>query len=211
MRILILVLSYDDSGLYTEFYKTQKQTWDSLHVEGVDTYYYFGNSDDKKIDGNNIFLGVRESLMNCAYKTIDAFDLVKDFDFDFIFRTNSSSYVDKKLLKKYVENKSNQNFYSGIIGNHMGIPFCSGSGYFLSKDLVKLIINNKSEINHNLIDDVAFGNFLKNKNIEFKQSERFDVINNDYIPMDYFHYRLKTSNRQNDIKNMELIFLNKCK
>lgn len=211
MKILILVLSYNDSGIYTEFYKTQKQTWDSLRVDGVDTYYYFGNSDEEKIDGNNIFLGVRESLMNCTHKTIDVFNLVKDFDFDFIFRTNSSSYVDKELLKKYLENKPNVNFYSGIIGNHMGIPFCSGSGYFLSKDLVTLILNNKTEINHTLIDDVAFGNFLKDKNVEFKQSERFDVINNDSIPMNYFHYRLKTSNRQNDIKNMELIFLNKCK
>ena len=67
MKILILVLSYDDSGIYTEFYKTQKQTWDSLPVEGVDTYYYFGNNNENIIVGNNIFTEVPESLINCGF------------------------------------------------------------------------------------------------------------------------------------------------
>ena len=30
MKILILVLSYDDSNVYTKFYEAQKKTWEEI-------------------------------------------------------------------------------------------------------------------------------------------------------------------------------------
>lgn len=212
MKILILVLSYDDSGIYTEFYKTQKQTWDSLHVDEVETYYYFGNNLQNQLIGNNIYTDVTESLINCGKKSIEAFKIVLDMDFDFVFRTNSSSYVDKLLLKKHLENKPRNNFYSGVVGNHFGIPFCSGSGFVLTKDLVQLLVENESNLNFDLIDDVCFGEFISSKNIPLIDSHRFDIIQNvQDIDLGFFHYRLKTKNRFYDINNMKLIYNKKIK
>jgi hypothetical protein len=110
---------------------------------------------------------------------------LRDFDFDYIFRTNSSSYVDKKLLKEYLKDKPRNNFYSAIIGNHNGISFGSGCGYFLSRDLVHFLIDHKNELDLTLIDDVSVGKLLSKYNIELVNSSRFDVINhNDSIPID---------------------------
>jgi len=212
MRILILVLSYDDSGIYTEFYKTQKQTWDSVNVDGVETYYYFGDNNENIIVGNNILTDVPESLINCGNKSIEAFKLISNMDFDFILRTNSSSYIDKNLLKLHLENKPKNNFYSGILGNHFGIPFCSGSGFIISKDLVHLLIDNEEKLDFSLIDDVCFGEFLSSNGIPLINSYRFDLTHNtNEIDEGFFHYRLKTNNRINDINNMILIHKKKLK
>jgi hypothetical protein len=210
MKILILVLSYNDGELYTNFYNSQKETWDSLSEDNIKTYYYFGNSDENYIDGDNIYLKVENSLKNCGILTIEVFKMIFNLEFDYIFRTNSSSYIDKKILKEFLKDKAKEKFYCGIIGQHNSLIFCSGSGYFLSKDLVELLINNSHEINHNYIDDVAFGEFLTSKKINLVQSERFDVLNESNIPTNFFHYRLKTVNRFDDIKNMKVIFSKKC-
>jgi len=212
MKILILVLSFDDCSIYTDFYKTQKDTWDSIVVDGVETYYYFGNNTKNHLVGNNIYTNVTESLMNCGNKSIEAFKIIVDMDFDFVFRTNSSSYIDKLLLKKHLENKPKNNFYSGVIGDHFGIQFCSGSGFVLSKDLVQLLIQNENSLNFNLIDDVCFGQFLSSKNISLINSYRFDITQEvREIDLNFFHYRLKTKDRQKDINNMKLIHNKKLK
>ena len=88
-----------------------------------------------------------------------------------------------------------------MIGYHDGINFASGSGYIISRDVFDLILENKDKWNHNYIDDVSLGLLLKNFKITPAESVRFDVTNDD-IPSNYFHYRLKTNNRQDDIKNM---------
>jgi hypothetical protein len=202
MKILILVLSFNDNAIYSKFYKTQKETWDSEKIDGVETFYYFGNSNKNEIIGNDIFVDVNESIHNYGYKTINTFELINDLEFDYVFRTNSSSYVDKKMLLEYVETKPKENYYSGMIGNYDGINFASGSGYFISKDLIKLVLNQKDNWNHLLIDDVAIAKILFDNNINPYLNERFDVINEIEIPVNFFHYRLKNKNRDFDVETM---------
>lgn len=206
MKILILVLSYNDNSIYTDFYNTQKETWDSIKIEGIDTYYYFGNHNNDIIVDNEILVNIPEG--NYTEKMIKAFEMIKDFNFDYIFRTNSSSYVDKELLLKYIKNKPKENFYSGFIGNYNNIYFASGSGFFLSRDLFDIIIKNKEKIDIYLLDDVSIGKFLTDRGFEIFNSERLDILDNifDKTDLNYFHYRLKTFDRRNDINNMKKIF-----
>jgi hypothetical protein len=206
MKILILVLSLWNDDIYREFYYAQKETWDSIEEENVDTFYYFGNSDIDVIKDDKIFLTVDESLYNCGLKTLKCFDLVKSMEFDYIFRTNSSSYVDKQLLKEWLKNKPRNNFYSGIIGTHENINFASGSGYILSRDVFNTIIENQDMWEHDkYIDDVSLSLLLQKFNIPITNSERYDVID-DNIPINFFHYRLMTpTNRLIDIENMKKI------
>jgi hypothetical protein len=213
MNILILVLSVDDQNFYTNLYKKQKDTWDSEIVDGVKTMYYFGNAEDNFIIKENIYINIKEELTLCGYKTLKAFELIKNLEFDYIFRTNSSSYVDKKLLLEFIKDKPKKNFYSGVIGNYNGLSFASGSGYFLSKDLLNYILENKSQWNHQLIDDVAVGIMMLQKNIKIFPGKRFDLTNEFYenlfhIDPYYYHYRCKMqSNRLIDIENMEKIHI----
>lgn len=206
MKILILVLSYDDKNIYTNFYETQKSTWDSVEIPNIETFYFFGNSDKNFITGNTIFTTTEESLENCGKKTLHAFEMIYNFEFDYLFRTNSSSYIDKLNLLSFVATQPNTNFYCGIIGNHNGINFCSGSGYFLSRDVFDLTMKHKDEWDHQFIDDVSLGKLLTSKGINLKNAKRVDLLSNNLninnIPIDYYHYRLKTNDRYLDAKNM---------
>ena len=56
MKILIIVLSHNDNGTYSKFYEAQKNTWDSITVEGVETYYLFGNHNTDEIVDKNILV-----------------------------------------------------------------------------------------------------------------------------------------------------------
>ena len=78
MKILIIVLSHNDSDIYSEFYKSQKETWDSVNVPDVETLYLFGNHSCDEIVGDKIMVDVPEVvkdnlIINCGYKTIKSF------------------------------------------------------------------------------------------------------------------------------------------
>jgi hypothetical protein len=207
MKILIVVLSHLDGGIYTKFFETQNESWNSIEVEGVDTFFMVGNNNEDTIDGNLIKTNVRESLYNCGHKTIKAFELLRNYEYDYIFRTNSSSYVDKQMLKDFLQDKPRTNFYSGVIGNHHGILFASGSGFIVSKNVVDLVLLKKEYWEHRFIDDVALGLLLRNLRINPALAPRYDVETvNEKTPMNYYHYRIKTFNRDNDCQFMKSIF-----
>jgi hypothetical protein len=207
MKILIVVLSYLDGGIYTKFFESQNESWNSIEVEGVDTFFLVGNNIEDTIDGNLIKTNVRESLYHCGYKTIKAFELLKDYEYDYIFRTNSSSYVDKQMLKDYLQDKPRTNFYSGVIGNQYGIDFASGSGFIVSKNVVDLVLLKKEYWEHRLIDDVALALLLRSLRINPVLAPRFNIETvNENTPMNHYHYRIKTLNRETDCQYMKSIF-----
>jgi len=230
MKILILVLSVSDSGgVYDSFYKSQKETWNAEDVDNIDTYYIYGGDRCEIID-KNIFTGIEEVLfsepggyfrspLSAGLKTIKALEMLNDIgiEYDFVFRTNLSSYIDKKILYKHLLDKSKKEYYSGFIGkecrNIFGhkineIEYASGSGIILSKDFSDFLIEKKYEIdNESLIDDVAFGQVFNKNGIYPIFLNRIDILNKSIdmksdIDFEYFFYRLRSNNRDLDIKNM---------
>jgi len=144
------------------------------------------------------YLGIRK-------KTLLAFDAIKHYDFDYIFRTNSCSYIDKINLCKFLENKPLDNFYCGVRGVYQNIEFISGAGYILSKNLLENIIESNHLFDDSYIDDVSLSILLKRKKVKFDfTGKRIDITNT--IPDDIFHnyhYRFNTGgNRENDFNNM---------
>lgn len=208
MKIIILVLSINVDPWKTIEVEGVRKTWASKEIEDVKILYYYGGSLINSLDGDKIFLSEPEGLMNIGYKTISAFNFIfKNFDFDILFRTNVSSYIDIELLKIFVNSVYHKNFFCGPIGNYFSLKFASGSGYFLSKDLVEKVLRIKDKWNHNLIDDVALSQLLATENIFPIPGRRYDIVNNDNIPLDYYHYRCKdiNGNRGNDIIRMHQI------
>jgi hypothetical protein len=215
MKVLILVLSMNDGKHYSEFFETQKKTWDSIDVDGFRTFYYFGNCLENKIVDNEIYLVVKEDLYNTSKKFIESLKMIKDFDFDYIVRTNSSSYIDKFKIEEFLKNKPNEKFISGIIGRHESVNFVSGACFFMSKDIVNFILENEKDIDLNIIDDLSLGYFFQKHNIQItnKDVTRFwadkeHIIKTHKISMEYFHYRIFTGSnteRYNDIEIMKLI------
>ena len=168
------------------------------------------------VDFNNseIITSVPDLYSFIGAKTLDAFDIsIQEFEFDYIYRTNVSSYLDLIRLQKFVEDKPTNDFYAGLIGNHQGINFASGSGYFISRDLVIRVLQNRDLWDHNLVDDVSLGKLLTQEfNVGIKKVERADIESSDFNlkrvidnPLNVFHYRCKAENPNTTIQIMNTL------
>lgn len=136
MKVLIMVLSGADP-LYRKLMLGQQQTWDSINVKGVETIYYYGGA--AKTYHN---FGCTEIVCACPdiynmmhWKFKMALDHIWELDFDFIFRTNSSTYVRKEKIYEFLKDKPKEKYYAGVDGG----GYASGTGAILSRDCAKII------------------------------------------------------------------------
>lgn len=120
VNVLILVLSSRVSP-YHELNDGQRMTWDSVSVDGVRTEYYFCETWDT-------YTPYRAAL-----------DEALSTDWTHLFRTNASSYVDKKSLVSFCESMPKHGCNCGIAGNVNGLVYASGSGAIFSRDAAKVI------------------------------------------------------------------------
>ncbi len=150
-------------------------------------------------------------------KTLHAFRYVlHNYDFDYIFRTNSSSYVDGELLVKKAKTLPEGDFYGGVPGAGPDGPFASGAGILLSKSVIEKVLAAESCWRHGLIDDVALSQLIKEclqpsivlqplprmefGSIQELQSARPQDVKNS------FHFRCKTNSANETIQIMKRIF-----
>lgn len=218
-KILIMVLSFDEPP-YRELMRMQQDTFDSIDVEGVRTVYYYGGlPNDNKLhyvedacgqSSIRLQLFCTDAYCLMAEKFKMALEYVKDWDYDIIFRTNSSSYVNKEKLVEFAKTLPTEKLYAGweIQGN-AGYNVVSGAGIFLSRDTAE-ILRGKIDPNFEREEDVYCGQLLHEAGIEIiNDKSRFDVpmsIAQKEIPLDRYHYRFKTTqNRLADIGNMKLL------
>jgi hypothetical protein len=160
-QVLILVQSSMIPG-YDKLFEINKDTWGT----GFDVWYYFGRIDQEN-DVERVYNCLYFKLPEDAYieKNLIAFKWIyENVLFDYIFFCCSGSYVDKVEMQKFIEDKPLNNFYCGIAGCAFGADFASGSGFFISKDLVKMVIDNTEEIKGyhlgKIYNDVEIGRFL---------------------------------------------------
>lgn len=201
-----------DGGLNTELYKKQMSTWDSVNTPNVKTLYYIGGGNKKEIRGNLSIDINPETKANTSLKMVTCLELTKDWDYDYIFHTNASSYVDKKLLYEWLLDKPRLKFYSGVVGDFGGgMFFASGCGFSISKDVAKLIIQHQNEWEYSDINDVTLGILLTKLGIEIYPAPRMDLGCNftENVPIDYFHYRCKVDNYVLTLDSLQSVFNHK--
>lgn len=145
-------------------------------------------------------------------KTLLAFDHVLDaFDFDYLVRTNSSSYLDIQQLEKYLGDAPKQKYFSGFKGDFFGEEFSSGASYILSRDVVDQVTHNFSTYwQHYVVDDVAISRVIAENQLAvptyFNRSTVVSINTfNHSLPLDrdVFHYRCKTKNVDETIQIMK--------
>ncbi len=141
---------------YPALVRTTKQTWASTRVAGIDTLFFFGGY-ETRLRGQELTLPVPDDLAHVGHKTLACFDYaLSTYAPTVVFRTNCSSYVDLPNLSAFVRDRVRaKQFYGGKTSLHEGIRFASGSGYFLSRDLVELVLAQRDAWDHSLPDDVA--------------------------------------------------------
>lgn len=206
-NIIILVLSHYDEP-YNKLERCIRETWADFKNDDVKLFFYHGGNKEAIFD-DKIITTFPEGFCNIGYKTIRAFEIIlRNYNFNYLLRTNSSSFINVNKYNDYLINKPKNNFYNGVIGVFDGIEFASGSGYTLSKDVVEKIVVNKNNWPHQYIDDVALSMLLKTINLFPSAAPRLDI---DKLPITdiklidlNFHFRCKTAgDRNGDIQIMK--------
>lgn len=206
MKILILVQATFDEPWYS-LIQAQKRTWDSLEEEGVDTIYYYSGPEYKK-EGKDLTVKLSNNHDLAHYRMKLALNYIYDSNdpgYDYIFRTNASSYIDKKRLKAWLQDKPRNKFYCGIDGG----GFASGCGFALSSDLVQCLIT--IDDYPTASEDCLIGVWLERYAGQkvTQGAERYDYyFNHGSGPYETYHYRCKSNDddRTKDVKAFEHIF-----
>lgn len=174
-KILVLVMSCQD-----EFFRQQvekiKATWAKPILEGkypnIGFIAYEGGYDAHSYDKENNVLKIRceDDLDNTFKKTYYAFSLINNnLEYDYIFRTNTSTYVNIDLLDKFIQSLEDDNvvytseLYS-LVEAATPYPlniYGRGNGLILSKTVVNILLKEGlSFIYQEHVDDVVIGNVL---------------------------------------------------
>lgn len=215
---------------FPALHDAQRRTWAATPPGDVETIFYFGG-DRLSFAEDELVLPVSDARLDISRKTLACFEwALENRDFDLVFRTNSSSYVDlPNLCRRAREQGRRERFYSGFIGafDERGIfglehkigpdavermPFASGSGYFLSRDLVRYVVNHRGTWRHDWrdSDDAALAEMVSRIGIVPEAAPRVDYtdvreVRNVDTTQHHFRCRTRTPGRRGDILIMERI------
>jgi hypothetical protein len=208
-NILHLVLGSKENH-YKMIENVAKKTWMKNSPENIKTIFMYGGENKIFWDNFDSFYVDRpesHAYFICLYKTIKAFEWFYQSDFDYIYRTNCTGYFDLNLVSEYLSDKPTENYYSGYIVKHDEVEFASGASFFLSKDIVKKIIDNQDILFSygypGWMDDVAIGKFINNhlgikvdKHMTDNELRRIVTPENidDNLDMGQFHYYVEPRN-----------------
>lgn len=234
-NVLHLILGCKKSP-YSLIEDAAKKTWMTKTPDNIKSIFMYGGASSIFWDeGDSFYVDISESHSNniCLYKTIMAFETFIESDFDYIYRTNSTGYFDLHIVNEFLKDKPTSNFYCGNVQHYertkntpsapeRGIKYASGASYFLSKDVVKLIIENQHILySYNFpgwCDDVAMGKFIteylnididdssKRVFVSYDNDEDPRIIIDDNLDMSHYHYRIQDSADGQPINNIKSLF-----
>lgn len=127
---------------------------------------------------------VDKSLDTRARRFIGALEYcLKNFEFDFIYRTSHTCYVDVNKLYSYTCNFTPEKIYSGpryFLENEWSMEpswkssFVAGFNCLMSKDVIQALVDNKElYLNFNAPEDIAIGHVVVDalKYVDIKQQD----------------------------------------
>ena len=227
MKILIQVIATETDSQVG----TIQRTWASkLHtsVKRVEFVYGIKSTGSTQISANhkkiyNVLAPFTETMDNIGRKTIFAItEALKDPDWNYLFRTNVSSYVDTFLLHDFLTKVPQHTIHYGgvtVFDLASETTFASGCGFLLSRYACELLVENYFDLDFTLIDDVMIGKFFFEKGIGIVCLPRVDVMyscngiriteetcSSEALLPRVFHYRVKCeSNRHQDVTRLKNI------
>lgn len=201
MKILYLILAGGDSS-HTQDIVSTRNSWVKTLPSGST---YFELYADPKLASTEI--RNHEIWANCGFEYTDilrktifslrALGPALD-DFDYIVRTNVSSYFDhSKVVKLLDKSIGLEHFYGGYVMESKSfpgekIPYVSGAAVFWNSETAKLVSTLNSDEFNNYPDDVAFSKFLANNGVNITFLSRGNICSHSLFTI-ASHYRLKSS------------------
>jgi len=176
MRILVAIISSNTHQVYSQ----NKEVLQTQSLpEGFDRVFLEYSEEVKEItlSGETLLLPGVESGVGIIHKTLDGMEyLFQKTHYDFIIRTNLSTYWRFDLLAQYFAKEKKEGHYAGYIGYAGGSGFVSGAGILISNDVAQMLINNKEKLYERLwTDDINIGRFLGTCKISIIPHMRDDI------------------------------------
>jgi hypothetical protein len=210
-KTLVLIIANDDLPAFVELQKVW-QSYMNSDPTHFDVFFLKGNASQEtviKIEGNTLFAQTEDNMKPGIYKkSIIALQEIALDDYDYILRTNLSSFFSFESLLTKIKTLPKTNCYAGV---HLYLPqenlphlgeihFVSGAGILLSKDLAKLIAEKAKDFTHleqELPDDVLMGYFFQKQGVKITSLSRVDLPNHAawdaYVQnVGDFHFRAKS-------------------
>lgn len=126
--------------------------------------------------GRRIQTQVPETYLMTNAKNVAALrHLLVTQDFDYVLRTNSSTYVNLSMLSNFVQALPSEGYYGGAVWQAKGLEFITGSTILLSRDLVEYAAFDDAW-DFDLIDDMALGESMQRAGAKPQSVARVDVL-----------------------------------
>ena len=188
------------------------------------------------LEDRTLWIRMNDTFETVYEKTLRAFEyfLPKLNGYDFVYRSNLSTFVSFDHMLQFCNDLPRKECCAAVIGgiepgetdrHSLKHPysFPGGNGFLLSPDLVRRLVEEKEPLDHQ--DDVTIGNALRRWKIPIREFARIDYqdnavwfVNNMHVLKDgqmngspqktMFSYRLKTSDRKQDVLAMDMLIRN---
>ena len=86
--------------------------------------------------------------------------VLENYDFDFLLKTTSTCFIDKRTLLDFVDSLAPERHYSGAVYSRFGNLFVSGAGALFSRDVVERIVRNERKLPLDYWEDVTIGRLI---------------------------------------------------
>jgi hypothetical protein len=201
MRVLVVIISSYNNPVYRDHKEVWRKYMNSHPA--IDAYFLeYHETKHRVIEDNTLYLKGKESYCpGIRDKTLDCFEYIVNNtpDYDFIVRTNLSSLWNFTTLIDYISSLPTVGVYNGIRGIYNGVPFVSGSGFIMTKDVVQLLVRNRSLVTTNILDDVDIAIALQNLGVAITLGSRKDLgsvaaVDRYRYDKSIYHYRMKMDN-----------------
>ena len=221
-RAVILILASNNNQIYKNCRKIWKQY---MNVDtSIKVFFVYGKIPPNNIlecydpDSDIIFENIEESYPVLIQKTIEAFKIIKTkIEFDFLIRTNLTTFWDFNKLHLHLHDLPTTNCYSG----DGPLPNYNAQGYYLSgtdtivtPEMISSIILNEHKVDFQIVEDAAMGKYfhgvfgapmLPNRICFFEDiysiQEYDKIINriNNAKQNNKDHYRVKSASENREI------------
>ena len=215
MNIIILIIAND----HPRYYKEMQTVWSKYMNKhpNIRSFFIKGNAESEiSVESDTIYVKSGENYIpGILEKTVKSMEYIQShYEYDFIFRTNLSSFIDLNKLYEFMHLENTQSMhYGGIVLTPSDIPFgyISGAGILFSRTTTEYILDNQSKLDYSIIDDVAFGKLLiPTFPIDFINRIELESVPECIIQpikeSPIFHFRCKTTHHFNTVNIMNRLY-----
>lgn len=219
-KFIILIIDSDSEPVYASLREVTRKYMNTFPND-IKSFFIRRSPDihEPTVQGDTIYTHGEENFIPGIFeKTIHSMEFcLKNYSFDFLIRTNLSSFLNYHcLLEKYATFSPNK-FVCAVRSVHDNIPFPSGAFGIMSHDVVSHCVTNYDKCDRfKYYDDVALGQLIALQGVDITQADRFQIMfytNKNvtiqdimsYNPTTHYHYRVKGDIRDGDAKVHQLL------